>query len=186
MCIIGIACAAQPVFTVATGRLPLWFVEASLCIIAVGVLLADWTNSTYPGSPRVWPFQVITLDILLVVNARVSVTKGVVALTCAWLGVTAAENAFRFGLFDLKFAQSSQELFRQRTDGSARMVKPLYQPVAPIRPTTPCDTLPAEVGSPIEVTASRPSVLDVGLEQKSVSVVPVNLGKNTSGLRRNG
>ena len=76
------------------------FLYYLLCSTGVASLLADVAASAGLAM-RSWPFMVIIVDLLLVLRAPRHIARYTVSVVVLWLMFTAAEQQFRFGLFDL-------------------------------------------------------------------------------------
>ena len=69
-------------------------------VVIFMVTVSDLSNAAETGR-RMWPFAIILVDILLVVQAPTFLSRAVVLAMCLYLSVIQAEVTWRFGLFDL-------------------------------------------------------------------------------------
>ena len=77
-------------------------------LVVVIVLTSDLSNTAETGR-RMWPFAIILIDILLVVQAPSFLTRTVVSTMCVYLMVIQAEATWRFGIFDLPIFASYED-----------------------------------------------------------------------------
>ena len=76
------------------------FVAAASSVIFVSLIAGDIVHSA-EANRRPWPFIVVLVDVLLVSQAKESVTIAIVASMCVYLAVTQLEEFLRFGMYDL-------------------------------------------------------------------------------------
>ena len=69
-------------------------------VVIFMVIASDLANAAETGR-RMWPYAMILIDILLVVQAPSFLTQTVVSTMCVYLMIIQAEATWRFGLFDL-------------------------------------------------------------------------------------
>ena len=89
--------------------------ELSSVIMLIGISLQDFEAAMLQINPS-WPLFVIVVDILLVCEAPMRATVGVVCWCCLHLVVISIESSYSFGLFDLEYQQYSQEHRREKFD----------------------------------------------------------------------
>ena len=89
--------------------------EVSSVIMLIGISLQDIEAGMLQNNPS-WPLFVIIVDVLLVCEAPMRATVGVVCWCCLLLLVISIESSYSFGLFDLEYQQYSQEHRREKFD----------------------------------------------------------------------
>ena len=89
--------------------------EVGSVIMLIGISLQDIEAGMLQITPS-WPLFVIVVDILLVCEAPMRATVGVVCWCCLHLVVISIESSYSFGLFDLEYQQYSQEHRREKFD----------------------------------------------------------------------
>eukprot|EP01065_Artemidia_motanka_P032835 TRINITY_DN39813_c0_g1_i1.p1 TRINITY_DN39813_c0_g1~~TRINITY_DN39813_c0_g1_i1.p1 ORF type:complete len:695 (+),score=190.98 TRINITY_DN39813_c0_g1_i1:76-2085(+) len=82
------------------GRMSEHLTVVTLLLWTVAVVLVDWANAAVPGAARVWPLVVLLSDWGLVIRMRSAVLITCLAGILVWLAISAAEDAFRLGLYD--------------------------------------------------------------------------------------
>ena len=80
--------------------------EVSTVFMIVAITLQDIEAGMLQITPS-WPLFVIVVDILLVCEAPMRATVGVVCWCCLHLVVISIESSYSFGLFDLEYQQYS-------------------------------------------------------------------------------
>ncbi|KAJ9457802.1 Adenylate cyclase [Diplonema papillatum] len=80
-------------------RFPYWMMVFVTLVYSATIIVTDLDAATR-GTDRWWPLFVLILDLLLVSRAR-RLAIAVVYIVVLWLVVITAEQAWRFGLFDL-------------------------------------------------------------------------------------
>ena len=63
-----------------------------------------------------WPLFVLIVDILLVCEAPMRASVGVVCWCCLYLVILGSESTFRFGIFDIEYQHYAQSYRRERFD----------------------------------------------------------------------
>eukprot|EP01062_Namystynia_karyoxenos_P067708 TRINITY_DN6174_c1_g1_i1.p1 TRINITY_DN6174_c1_g1~~TRINITY_DN6174_c1_g1_i1.p1 ORF type:complete len:663 (+),score=109.96 TRINITY_DN6174_c1_g1_i1:85-1989(+) len=101
-----------------TRRLPIPFMEVTMVAFTVATVLVDWAQ--HAGmSTRVWPWVVMLMDVMLALRVRKAVQFFVMGMTIFWLVVSATEDAYRLGLYDISgWSEMPQEVYERRTDCS--------------------------------------------------------------------
>ena len=92
-----------------------FILEVSSVVMLIGISLQDIEAGMLQITPS-WPLFVIVVDILLVCEAPMRATVGVVCWCCLHLVVISIESSYSFGLFDLEYQQYSQEHRREKFD----------------------------------------------------------------------
>ena len=92
-----------------------FLLEVFCGIIILGISVLDIDSAMLQENPR-WPMFVIVVDVLLVCEAPMRATVGVVCWCCLHLILISIESTYRFGLFDLQYQHYSQEHRRERFD----------------------------------------------------------------------
>eukprot|EP00756_Hemistasia_phaeocysticola_P032439 Hpha_TRINITY_DN16406_c3_g8::TRINITY_DN16406_c3_g8_i1::g.160176::m.160176 len=73
--------------------------QIGLVVLGIGLMVSDAVNAS-EGTPRVWSFVVLILDVALVFNTPSPIPL-VLCTTLIYLAVERMESTFRFGLYDV-------------------------------------------------------------------------------------
>ena len=104
--------------------------EAFCCWCSVVIALQQYHSSILQLTPN-WPLFVLVVDILLVCEAPMRTTVGVVCWCCIFLCILSAESTFRFGIFDLEYQHYAQSYRREQFDcEKLPCAKPLTNSIA--------------------------------------------------------
>ena len=87
------------------------FIEYTCYSMTLVIMSIDLHARTKLLTP-IWPYFVILVDILLVLEVPHRSSFILVCICVVWLSIAASESAFRFGLFDMAFLENSQEVRR--------------------------------------------------------------------------
>eukprot|EP01062_Namystynia_karyoxenos_P039454 TRINITY_DN2866_c5_g1_i1.p1 TRINITY_DN2866_c5_g1~~TRINITY_DN2866_c5_g1_i1.p1 ORF type:complete len:682 (+),score=166.21 TRINITY_DN2866_c5_g1_i1:79-2124(+) len=111
--LVAVASACLLTNLVITRSIPLLIVEVTTPAVTAGILFIDWFNAAVPGKARTWSLTVLVMDALLVVGGRRSVQGICLHGIAVWLVVSAAEDSYRLGLYDIEhWSQPPEALLR--------------------------------------------------------------------------
>eukprot|EP01062_Namystynia_karyoxenos_P049359 TRINITY_DN3778_c0_g4_i2.p1 TRINITY_DN3778_c0_g4~~TRINITY_DN3778_c0_g4_i2.p1 ORF type:complete len:593 (+),score=129.08 TRINITY_DN3778_c0_g4_i2:88-1866(+) len=94
--------AVVAVYVLLARSLPLWVLEMSDVAYTAVIIVGDWGNAATVRAARVWPCVVLAMDMLLTFGGRRLIQGICLHGTAVWLVVSAAEDAFRLGLYDIE------------------------------------------------------------------------------------
>ena len=83
-----------------TKKLGVFDVLVTAAVYIYGVILIDVTFAN-EMRPRVWPFAVLVLDILLLCSVPTKMVTGILTVICLYLVLDFSERVTRFGLYDM-------------------------------------------------------------------------------------
>ncbi|KAJ9468035.1 hypothetical protein DIPPA_34518 [Diplonema papillatum] len=93
----------------ATKTLHVTCVQLYLVVLTVLIIFYDYQNLTVDGN-RVWPLLIVMADLSLVCRLPNSFGIVIVSVGTLWVLLTAFEDSFRFGLYDLRQYATQSEL----------------------------------------------------------------------------
>ena len=82
----------------------------------VVILISDFTSAAFVGQERFWPVLVVSIDVLLVCEAKPRTTATIVAVSSLYLLIMAFESMFRFGILDLEIGSMVQSNRREKVE----------------------------------------------------------------------
>ena len=90
-------------------------VEMYAFFLCLAVTVREMHTVILQLSPS-WPLFVLIVDILLVCEAPMRASVGVVCWCCLYLVILGSESTFRFGIFDIEYQHYAQSYRRERFD----------------------------------------------------------------------
>eukprot|EP01062_Namystynia_karyoxenos_P059727 TRINITY_DN51146_c0_g1_i1.p1 TRINITY_DN51146_c0_g1~~TRINITY_DN51146_c0_g1_i1.p1 ORF type:complete len:752 (+),score=193.17 TRINITY_DN51146_c0_g1_i1:62-2257(+) len=104
LCFLWIAAfngLALLIYQLAARSMPRVLVERSCVLLTAAVICGDWSNAAAVQSARVWSFAILLMDTLLTIGGSRCVQDICLHGTAVWLVVSAVEDGWRLGLYDI-------------------------------------------------------------------------------------